>query len=129
MEQELVSRVWQIHGLFGKVTPGLLIKNNDRIQFVTEEGIQFDELITALKNIKWPFLRMGLGFDARVNGKKYQFSFAKPNPTAPELDDELLDQVIRFTDVGRIGEAVKSFKNLKEDKATTKKWKEILIGE
>ena len=128
MEQKLVSRVWQIHGLFGKVNAGLLIKNNDRIQFIIEEGIQFDEQIASLKSIKWPFLRMGLGFDARVNGKKYQFSFAKPNPTAPELDDELLDQLIRFTDIGRIGEAVKSFKNLKADKATTKKWKEILKG-
>jgi hypothetical protein len=124
--QELISRVWQIHGLFGRVTAGLLVKSNDRIQFITEDGIQFDEKIILLKNIKWPFLRMGLGFDVRVNGKKYQFSFAKPNPTAPELDDEMLDQAIRFTGVGKIGEAVKSLKNLKADKATTKIWKQIL---
>lgn len=128
MEQELVSVVWQIHGLIGRVTPGLLIKNNDRIQFVTEEGIQFDEPVTGLTKISWPFLRMGLGFDALVNGKKYQFSFAKPNPTAPEFDDDLLDQVLRFTDIGRLAEAVKSLKNLKADKATTKKWKKILKG-
>jgi hypothetical protein len=123
---ELISRVWQIHGLFGKVTAGILVKSNDQIQFITEDGLQFDEPVSSLTHIKWPFLRMGLGFDARVNGKKYQFSFAKPNPTAPELDDELLDQVFRFTSVDRIGEAVKSLKNLKADKATTKIWKQIL---
>lgn len=128
MTQELVSVVWQIHGLIGRVTPGVLIKNNDRIQFVTEEGIQFDEPVTGLKKVSWPFLRMGLGFDTLVNEKKYQFSFAKPNPTAPELDDELLDQVLRFTDMGRLAEAVKSLKNLKADKATTKAWKKILEG-
>lgn len=124
--QKLVSKVWQIHGLIGRVTPGILIHDKGRIQFITEEGVQFDELIISLKNIKWPFLRMGLGFDAIVNEKKYKFSFAKPNPTAPELDDELLDQTFRFTDTGRVMEAVKSFKTLKSDKETTKAWKEIL---
>ena len=69
---------------------------------------------------------MGMGFDIKVNVKKYQFSFSKPNPTAPELDVELLDQVLRFTDAGRIEELLKTFKNLKADKETTRKWKEIL---
>lgn len=123
---ELTSLVWQIHSLFGSVTAGLLIKDNDHIMFVTEEGLQFDEPISSLKNIRWPFLRMGLGFDATVSGKKYKFSFAKPNPTAPELDHSTLDQLFGLTGPGRIAEAIKSFSNLKADKATTKKWKEIL---
>lgn len=128
MAQELISRVWQIHGLIGQVTPGLLILDNAHIQFITEEGTQFHVPVTGLKNIKWPFLRMGLGFDAIVNEKKYQFSFAKPNPTAPELDDTLIEPILRFTDGGRLWEAVKSFKNLKADKQTTKEWKKVLKG-
>lgn len=123
---KLVSKVWQIHGLIGRVTPGILIYDKGRVKFITEEGVQFEEPITAMKNIKWPFLRMGLGFDVIVNDKKYKFSFAKPNPSAPELGDELIDQAFRFTDSGRLNEAIKSFKNLKADKATTKAWKEIL---
>ncbi len=126
--EELISKVWQIHGLVGRVTAGFLIYNNNRVQFITEEGIQFDELIIVFKKVKWPFLRMGLGFDAKVNGVKYQFSFAKPNPTAPELDDALIDQLLRFSDPGRIWAAVKSFKKLKGDKATTKLWKGILTS-
>jgi hypothetical protein len=126
MEQYLVSKVWHIHSLFGRVTPGLLLKQQERIRFITEEGIQFDEPLSSLTHIKWPFLRMGLGFDARVNGKKYQFSFAKPNPAAPELDDELMDQALRFTDIGRIDELLKTLRNLRADKETTKKWKEVL---
>lgn len=126
MTDNLVSKVWCLHGLVGRVTAGILILQNDRIRFITEEGMQFDEPVSSLKNIKWPFLRMGLGFDAVVNETKYQFSFAKPNATAPELDDGFFDQAYRFTDAGRLDEAFKSLKNLKNDKATTKVWKEIL---
>jgi len=122
----LVSNVWQIHSLFGRVTAGLLIYNQERIRFITEEGIQFDEPISSMQNTKWPFLRMGLGFDIKVNGKKYKFSFAKPNPTAPELGGDTTDQLIGLTDAGRLAEAYKSLTNLKNDKATTKTWKEIL---
>lgn len=126
MTQDLISQVWQIHSLIGRVTPGLLICDNDRIQFITEEGIQFNEQLSEMKDVKWPFFRMGFGFDVIVNGKKYQFSFAKPNPSAPELDDTLTDQLLRFTGPGRLSEVIKTFKNLKTDKATTKIWKEIL---
>jgi len=126
MAEDLISKVWQIHSLVGRVTPGILILDNDQVQFVTEEGIQFNEPLSEMKNVKWPFLRMGLGFNASINEKKYQFSFAKPNPSAPELDDSLTDQLLRFTDPGRLWEAIKTFKNLKSDKATTKMWKQIL---
>jgi len=126
MEQELVSKVWQLFGLVGRVIPGLLIWNNGRITFITEDGVQFNESLAEVKNIKWPFLRMGLGFDAVVNGKKYKLSFTKPNPSAPELDDTLGDQLLRLTDQGRFFDSIKTLRNLKTDKATTKTWKEIL---
>jgi len=126
MEQELVSKVWQLFGLVGRVIPGLLIWNNGRITFITEDGVQFNESLAEVKNIKWPFLRMGLGFDAVVNGKKYKLSFTKPNPSAPELDDTLGEQLLRLTDQGRFFDSIKTLRNLKTDKATTKTWKEIL---
>jgi hypothetical protein len=126
MEQELVSKVWQLFGLVGRVIPGLLIWNNGRITFITEDGVQFNESLAEVKNIKWPFLRMGLGFDAVVNGKKYKLSFTKPNPSAPELDDTLGDQLLRLTDQGRFFDSIETLRNLKTDKATTKTWKEIL---
>lgn len=69
---------------------------------------------------------MGLGFDAKINGKMYKFSFAKPNPTAPELEHSALDQFFALSDPGSIAEAIKSLSNLKSDKAMMKKWKEIL---
>ena len=126
MEQELISKVWQLFGLVGRVIPGLLIWNNGRITFITEDGVQFNESLAEVKNIKWPFLRMGLGFDAVVNGKKYKFSFTKPNPSAPELDDTLGEQLLRLTDQGRFFDSIKTLRNSKTDKATTKTWKEIL---
>ena len=72
---------------------------------------------------------MGLGFDAVVNGKKYKFSFTKPNPSAPELDDTERDQLIRLFDTGRFWDSINTLRNLKADKATTKTWKELLKRE
>jgi len=103
-----VSKVWQIHGFFGKVTAGFLIKENDRIKFITDEGVLFDVPLSSLQQIKWPWLSMGLGFDTNVNGKTYKLSFAKPNAAAPEHDGNLLDQILGLTDAGRLSEAYKS---------------------
>ena len=126
MVKEVVSRVWQIFGLVGAVVPGLLSFNNGHIAYITEDGIQFNEPVSAIRDIKWPFFRVGLGFDALVNGKKYKFSFTKPNPSAPELDDSLGDQLLRLTDAGRFWDSIGTLSNLKFDKATTRTWKEIL---
>ena len=126
MEQELVSKVWQLFGLVGRVIPGLLMWKNGQVTFLIEDGMQFNVPLAEVKNIKWPFLRMGLGFDAVVNGKKYKFSFTKPNPSAPELDDTASDQLLRLTDAGRLWDSIGTLRNLKTDKATTKIWEEIL---
>jgi hypothetical protein len=123
---QISSKVWRIHGLAGRATPGILHYDNGRVQFITEEGLEFDEPLIALHNIKWPFLRIGLGFDATVNEVRYKFSFAKPNPSAPELGDDLAEQLMRFSEGGKIWEAIKSFKNLRTDKETCRLWKEIL---
>lgn len=128
MQEELVSKVWQLSGLIGSVTPGLLTWSNGQVAFLTQDEIQFDVPLVEVKDVKWPFLRMGLGFDAFVNGKKYKFSFTKPNPSAPELDDTDTDQLMRLFDLGRFWDSIGTLKNLKADKTTTKTWKAILKG-
>ena len=128
MEQELVSKVWQISGLIGSVVPGLLTWHNGQVAFMTPDGLQFDVPLAEVKDVKWPFLRMGLGFDAVVNDKKYKFSFSKPNPSAPELDDTDGDQLLRLVHLGQFWDSIGTLKNLKADKTTTKAWKELLKG-
>ncbi len=78
MTQEIISKVWQISGLIGSVIPGLLIYKKEEVSFLAYNEMQFKVRLEEIKNVKWPFLRMGLGFDAVVNGKKYKFSFTKP---------------------------------------------------
>ena len=128
MEQELVSKVWNIPGIFGSVTPGLLVWKEGNVAFITEEGVQFNVPLSEVKEVKYPFLRMGLGFDAVVNGKKYKFALSKPNPSAPELDDTAGDQLLRLFQVGKFWDSIGTLRNLKQDKATTRAWKEILKG-
>ena len=126
MQGELVSKIWRIYGIVSEVTPGLLVWNNRLVSFITEEGKEFEVPVSEIKNIRWPFLRMGLGFDAEVNGEKYKLSFTKPNPTARELDDNLAEQIFRYIDIGKFIDSIKTLSNLKADKATVRKWKEIL---
>ncbi len=129
MAQEIISKVWQISGLIGSVIPGLLIYKNEEVSFLAYNEMQFKVPLEEIKNVKWPFLRMGLGFDAVVNGKKYKFSFTKPNPSAPELDDTERDRLIRLFDTGLFWDSINTLRNLKADKATTKTWKELLKRE
>ena len=41
MSQEIISKVWQIAGIFGSVKAGLLIYENGKVSYVTEEGVEF----------------------------------------------------------------------------------------
>lgn len=126
MKQKLVSKVWNIKGLFGRVIPGILVWDNGRVIFITEEGIKFNVTLSQLTNIKYPFLRMGLGFDTVVNGEKFKFSFSKPNPGAPEIEIVNASPYPRAVFAGQYFNDISSLKDLKKDRATTREWKEIL---
>lgn len=124
--QDIVSKTWQISGVFGKITAGILVFKKGQVAFITEDGIQFNVPIASVTNIKWPFLRMGLGFDAVVDGKKFKFSFSRPNTFCPEINIIAANPLPRVNSAGYINDALSPLQHLKEDKATTKKWKEIL---
>lgn len=126
MSQELISKVWKIAGLFGKVEPGILVWKNNEILFIIEEGIQFQTSVRGITNVTWPFLRMGMGFDAVINGEKYKFSFAKPNASAPEIEIVKGNPYPSVVFAGLYIDDVSSLRDIKENKLTTKKWKEVL---
>lgn len=126
MERELISKVWQIAGLVGKVVPGALILRNGYVAFITEKGIQFNVPLAEVKNIRWPFLRMGMGFDAVIHNKKYKFSFAKPNPNVAEINIVPGNPFPTVIFAGQYFEDISSLLDIKKDKAATKAWKEIL---
>ena len=128
MGQQVVSKVWQIFGLFGKVVPGILVWDKGEVVFITEEGIQFNVPLAEIRKIKWPFLRMGFGFDTIVNGKKFMFPFSKPNHSAPEITIVPGTPFPKVVFEGQYFYDISSLKDVKKDKATTKQWKEILGG-
>ena len=126
MSNELISKTWQIAGLFGKVTPGILVWKSLQVTYITDEGIKFSVPLSEIKDVTWPFLRMGLGFDAVVNGKKFKFSFSRPNSSVPEIDIVPGTPFPSVVYAGQYYDPASPINNLREDKATTKKWKEIL---
>jgi hypothetical protein len=80
MEQELISKVWQLHGALalGGVTPGVLILKESKVSFISAEAELFNVPVAEIKEVSWPFYQFGLVFTAVVNEKKYRFSFAEP---------------------------------------------------
>lgn len=100
MEQELISKVWQLHGALalGGVTPGLLILKEAKISFISAEAEQFNVPVSEMKEVSWPFYQFGLVFTAVVNEKKYRFSFAEPGnvntgDNAPEKINLLINNI------------------------------------
>jgi hypothetical protein len=81
MDQELTSPVWQLHGALtlGAATPGQLKFKEAKVSFVTQEAEQFTVPSNEMKEVKRPFSKLGSGFSAVVNGKKYKFSLVDPD--------------------------------------------------
>lgn len=129
MDQQIISRVWRLKGLFGRVFAGILIWDNGRVLFITEEGVEFDMPFEQMNNIKWPFLRMGFGFDTVVNGEKYQFSFSKPNHGAPDIQVVPGDPYPSVVFGGQPFYDMRSLIITGTDRSTTKKWKQLLSGD
>ena len=128
MGEQLISKVWHIPSLIGNAVPGVLVWDKGKILFITEEGIQFNVPLAETKDIKWPFLRMGFGFNAVVNGKKYKFSFSKPNHSSPEINFTEGNPFPKVEFDGQYFYDLSSLGTIKADKNTTKKWKAILEG-
>ncbi|MDQ6625028.1 MAG: hypothetical protein M3Y69_02645 [Verrucomicrobiota bacterium] len=127
MEQELVSKVWNMRGVLSVATPGLLIAKEGQVSFVTEEGEAFNVPRAAVEGVKWPFLQFGYGFHALVKGEKYKFTFMKPN-SAPEMADSQITQLARFTQLGRGIDSIATLAHMGRDKKTAKQWRALLGG-
>ena len=125
MENKIVSKVWNMHGMLVAATPGLLVFENGIVSFITEQEQEFEVPLNELKKIKWPFLQFGYGFNTVVNNKKYKFTFMKPN-SAPNLDDSTVNSLYRMTRVGRGIEALAALTHIGENKKTAKQWKQLV---
>ncbi len=121
MSQDLASKVWLMHGVFGGAAPGMLGFKDGTVSFETPQGEVFNVPLTGLKEVKWPTLQFGLGFNAVVNGEKYKFTFMKPNGAA-DLDGSF----IGFTRIGRGIESMATLAKWGDSKAQAKLWKELL---
>jgi len=128
MAEQIISKVWRLAGLIGKVEAGALVWDAGHILYITADGIVFNETLSSITAIKWPFLRMGMGFDAVINNTKYKFSFSKPNPSAPDIDIQPGKPYPSVNFAGQFSYDMSSLATIKTDKATTKKWKELLAG-
>ena len=125
MQEEITSKVWQMHGALSVATPGLLIFNEGQVSYITEQGEQFNVPISEVKEVKWPFLQFGLGFNATVNQNVYKFTFMKPN-TASDLNDSTVNELLRFTRIGRGVDAFATLSKWGDNKKSAKQWKTIL---
>lgn len=127
MEQDLTSKVWRMRGIFQSATPGYLVLHDGKVAYVTEAGEEFNVPLSDVKEVKWPGLQMGFGFNAVVNGNKYKFTFMKPNG-APQMNDSSLSQLTRYTRLGMGMDAVAALAKWGDSKKSAKAWKEALAA-
>ena len=125
MHQQINSKVWQMHGPFRVATAGMLTLNNGVVTFLTEEGQQFQVLISEVKEVKWPFFQFGLGFTTVVNNKKYKFTFMRPNG-AGDLDTSAIGGLLGGSNLGGGLEAIANLANWSDNKKSGKQWKAVL---
>lgn len=124
---EIFSRVWKLGGVLQAPTPGVLGLKEGNISFETEEGELFHVPLAEVKDVKWPFLQFGLGFNASINGVTYKFTFMKPNGAA-ELTDSAFQSGLRFTRIGRGVDAMATLSKWGDNKKSAKEWKAVLPG-
>ncbi len=127
MSQEIISKVWQLHGALTVATPGILALQDGMASFETEDGEAFHVPLSDVKEVKWPFLQFGLGFNATINGQTYKFTFMKPNG-APQLNDSSILGGLRFTRIGRGVDAAATLAKWGDNKKSAKEWKAVLTG-
>jgi len=124
MEQELLTKVWRMQGLLSTPTPGLLILADGHISFVTADGEMFSVPVSDIKDVKWPFIQFGLGFNSTVNGTQYKFTFMKPNGAA-DIDSSALDGLTAFSRIGRGIDAIATLSKWGSNKQAAKQWKAL----
>jgi len=124
MEQELLTKVWRMQGLLSTPTPGLLILADGHISFVTADGEMFSVPVSDIKDVKWPFIQFGLGFNSTVNGTQYKFTFMKPNGAA-ELNNSSVSQLANITQIGRGIDAIATLSKWGSNKQAAKQWKAL----
>ncbi|MDD5544003.1 MAG: hypothetical protein PHX83_12590 [Acidobacteriia bacterium] len=79
----LQAIVWQRRGLTNM--PGVLVLADQTLSFSTEEGCLFQVPLGEVHDLRWPWYSMNAAFKATINGKKYYFSFARPNGAAAAM--------------------------------------------
>lgn len=117
MAEEIVSRVWQLHGALalGGYVEGVLRFSEGKASFITGEGEQFNVLVTEVKEVQWPFYQFGLCFTALINGKKCRFVFSDPFPASNT-----------FFDIEKFRNLVNNLDAISSGRDAAKKWKAIL---
>ncbi|HVT85969.1 MAG TPA: hypothetical protein VHD35_12265 [Chitinophagaceae bacterium] len=117
MAEEIISRVWQLHGALalGGYVEGVLRFSEGTASFITAAGVQFNVPVTEVKKVQWPFYQFGLCFTALVNEKKYRFVFSDPFPSANT-----------FFEIDKFRNFVDNLDAISSGRDAAKKWKAVL---
>ncbi|MEQ3554965.1 hypothetical protein WIS52_31255 [Pseudonocardia nematodicida] len=90
------SHAWILSGIMN--TPGILVLRDRRLSFVSDEGPVFDEPLSAVTDIRFPWYEFTGGFRATVAGTRRRISLVRPNgagtATASMFDTYVGDAVV-----------------------------------
>src|SRR5262245_46016581 len=77
-QARLRTPAWLLVGLFGN-RPGVLELSGGRLAFHTGEGCLFDAPLAEVTAVTFPWYYFSGGVKVTVQGKRYRFSFVRPN--------------------------------------------------
>ena len=113
------SPAWILSGIMN--TPGFLALSGDRLSFVSDDGIVFDEPLERVTGISFPWYYFSGGFTATIGGTRRRISLTRPNG-APDPDTGLLG--------GRsdLLSAASSLRDVRAGRRAGKEWRALLTG-
>ena len=79
--KKMQTPVWQLIGLVSN-SPGLLTLDENVLSFETAAGTTFRCDMAQIRDVKWPWYSFNCAMNLSAEGKKYRFSFARPNGAA-----------------------------------------------
>jgi len=113
------SPAWILSGIMN--TPGFLALSQDRLSFVSDDGVVFDEPLARVTDVSFPWYYFSGGFKATIGGTHRRISLTRPNG-APDPDTGLIGSG------GDLLSAASSLRDVGVGRRAGKEWRALLTG-
>lgn len=121
----LRTPAWYLLGLTRSL-PGALQLAGSRLTLATELTPLFDEPLTAIARVSWPWWYFGGGCKIRVDGEGYRVSFVRPNGAMDTSTRVVISEAGTAGAGAALDYALAKVRDVHGGRARGKTWREVL---